>query len=84
MSDLIERLRGTKLPVDPFPATLWMMCKEAADEIERLQARVDALEGVLSRLNVMAQDPKNVRIIRQSVRRLCLSVLAATEQEGEL
>ena len=42
MSDLIERLRGTKWLNDPFPAVFWDLTREAADEIERLTARADA------------------------------------------
>ena len=47
MSDLIERLRGTKWLNDPFPAVFWDLTREAADEIERLTAERDTAEAVL-------------------------------------
>ena len=46
MSDLIERLRAFEIDTGSggFEPEV---CHEAADEIERLQARVEALEGVI-------------------------------------
>ena len=46
MSDLIERLRcvrSIRREINPSH-----ICEEAADEIERLEARVDELEGAIS------------------------------------
>ena len=52
MSDLIERLRGIRgsfvIPIEAPNVFDW--ADEAADEIERLQARVEELEAVVDAL----------------------------------
>ena len=44
MTDIVERLR------DPFPSNRDMQCKEAADEIERLQEKCNKQAAMLQHL----------------------------------
>ena len=54
MSDLITRLKTERIVYDMAgedcaPSTALDLCDEAADEIERLEAKVEKLESIISR-----------------------------------
>jgi len=84
MSDLIERLRAFEIDTGSggFEPEV---CHEAADEIERLQARVEALEGAVhsARAYILPWTRNCDYRAEVDLKDACKMLLAATEQEGE-
>ena len=71
MSDLIERLGNIKaFPTFTYaPNECRVVIDEAADEIERLQARVDAIKAVVDKVSQVSGKPCGCKERRDALNR---------------